>query len=145
MTAAWEEAERLLFEGDNLAADDLHEAALAKFEKAWEVLPEPKADQSAAVSVLGAIADCLFHLGRWEGRRDTVQRAFHCGGDLADPFLRLRIGQALYELGDELEAANWLAPAYLSEGRALFDEDDPKYLEFRSKLLPPPGGWPDGW
>jgi hypothetical protein len=65
---------------------------------------------------------------------------------VANPFLRLRLGQALYELGDEQEAANWLVPAYLSEGPALFEDDDPKYLEFFcSKLAPPPGGWPEGW
>ncbi len=61
-------------------------------------------------------------------------------------FFRLRLGQSLYELGDEQEAANWLVPVYLMEGRTPFEIDGLKYLEFfRNKLKEPQGGWPDGW
>jgi hypothetical protein len=68
------------------------------------------------------------------------------GEPLANPFLRLRLGQCMYETGDLKEAGNRLAPAYLLEGKALFEEDDPKYLEFvKSHLDEPPGGWPEGW
>jgi hypothetical protein len=70
----------------------------------------------------------------------------HGEGATSNPFLRLRLGQCLYELGEMKEAANWLAGAYLMEGQAIFAEDSPKYLEFvRSKLEPPPDGWPEGW
>jgi hypothetical protein len=58
----------------------------------------------------------------------------------------LRLGQALLELGEVAEAENWFVPAFLAEGPSLFEDDDPKYLSsFRDKLLPPPGGWPEGW
>jgi hypothetical protein len=143
---ALEEAERLLAEGDDLADDEQDDEALARFQAAWAALPEPRDEQEPAIRILAAIADCQFHLGAWQDCRDAVQHAFKCGADFANPFLRLRLGQALYELGDEREAANWLVPAYLTEGRALFADDDPKYLEFfRSRLDPPPGGWPEGW
>ena len=72
--------------------------------------------------------------------------AMRCDGATANPFLRLRLGQCLFELGELDEAANWLAGAFLEEGTKIFAEDDPKYLAFiKSKLLPPPGGWPEGW
>jgi hypothetical protein len=142
MSDALEQAERLLDEGDFLPDDQ----ALALYRAAWEALPEPKGEQEPAVRIFAAIANAHFHLGEWEECRAAVQDAFRCGADLGDPFLRLRLGQALYELGDEREAANWLVPAYLSAGRGLFADDDPKYLEFfHSKLQPPPGGWPEGW
>jgi hypothetical protein len=64
----------------------------------------------------------------------------------ASLIVRLRLGQSLYELWDEREAANWLVPVYLMEGRKPFEMDDPKYLEFfRGRLQPPPTGWPTGW
>jgi hypothetical protein len=58
----------------------------------------------------------------------------------------LRLGQCMYELGEHREAANWLTMAFLSEGKKLFEGDDPKYLAFtKAQLEPPPGGWPEGW
>lgn len=146
MDGAQEDAERLFADGEALADAGQDGEALARFQAAWSALPEPREEQELAIHIQGAIADCHFHLGNWEGCRQAVQMAFRCGAGLDNPFLRLRLGQSLYELGDEREAANWLAPAYLSEGRSLFEDDDPKYLEFiRGNLEPPPGGWPEGW
>ena len=146
MSDSLEDAERLLAEGDDFADAEEDDEALARFQAAWTALPEPRDDQDPAVRILAGIADSQFHLGEWEECRDAVQHAFRCGADVANPFLRLRLGQSLYELGDEQEAANWLVPVYLSEGRALFSDDDPKYLEFfHSRLIPPSGGWPEGW
>lgn len=72
--------------------------------------------------------------------------AMKCDGATGNPYLRLRLGQCLFELGEMREAANWLSGAYLLEGKKIFAEDDPKYLEFvKDKLQPPPGGWPEGW
>ncbi len=146
MGDALDAAEELLAAGNELADDGKDLEALRKFQAAWLALPEPREEQDPAIPILGAIADCHFHLGQWEDCRQAVQHAFRCGAELDNPFLRLRLGQSLYELGDETEAANWFVPAYLSEGRALFEHDDPKYLEFfLSKLQAPPGGWPEGW
>jgi hypothetical protein len=139
-------AERLFAQGEEWADAQEDGAALNCFRAAWQVLPEPREQQPPAVRIQAAIADSCFYLGQWAECRDAVQRAFRCGADVSNPFLRLRLGQALFELGDEQEAENWLVPAYLSVGRSLFEDDDPKYLEFfRDKLDPPPGGWPDGW
>jgi hypothetical protein len=75
-----------------------------------------------------------------------VQDAFRSGAEPDNGFLRLRLGQALFELREVAEATNWLAPLYLAEGLAPFDGEDPKCLaSFRGELQPPPGGWPEGW
>jgi len=146
MADVLEEAQRLFAVGDDLADEGKDAEALGLFQAAWSALPEPREELEPTIRILGAIADCHFLLGRWEDCRQSVQHAFRCGADMDNPFLRLRLGQSLYELGDEQEAANWLVPAFLSEGRDLFEQDDLKYLEFvRSRLEPPPGGWPEGW
>jgi hypothetical protein len=130
-----------------LADGEHYSDALARFQAAWGLLLNTKEDvHGPAVQILGAIADCYFFLGTWDKCRETVQMAFRYGAELDNPFFRLRLGQSLYELGDEREAANWLVPVYLMEGRGPFEIDNPKYLEFfRSKLQPPEGGWPEGW
>ncbi len=66
----------------------------------------------------------------------------HCPDAIGNPFIHLRLGQCQYELGNEEQAADELARAYMVAGDEIFDTDDPKYLEFiKSKIQPPPGGW----
>jgi hypothetical protein len=138
--------DRLFAEGEALTDEMRDEEALSSFRAAWALLPGPRDKQELAGRILAAIADCCFYLGDWEGCRRAVQHAFRCGEDLSNPFLRMRLGQSLYEMGDDQEAANWLVPVYLLEGRKPFEGEDPKYLEsFQNRLAPPPGGWPEGW
>jgi hypothetical protein len=140
------ESERLFAEGEGLVDQGCYVDALTRFRAAWDLLPEPKAGRELAVRLLAAVGDCYFHLRDWEACHEAMQDALRCGADVANPFLRLRLGQSLYELGNEREAANWLLPVYLTEGRKPFAGDDPKYLEFfRAQLRPPEGGWPEGW
>lgn len=83
-----------------------------------------------AIEILVAISDCEFRLGHWEACYQAMQDALRSGLSADDSFARLRLGQSLYELGDERNAANWLAPVYLAHGREPFLKEDPKYLEF---------------
>jgi tetratricopeptide (TPR) repeat protein len=137
---------RHIASGERLVDAERYAEALAAFSAAWNALPDPKEEQAEAISILAAIGDCCFFLGRWEDCGNAIQHSFRCGADLSNPFLRLRLGQSLFELGDLNESANWLVPVYLMEGRAPFAGEDPKYLEsFRSQLQPPEDGWPEGW
>jgi tetratricopeptide (TPR) repeat protein len=139
-------ANALFEEGEGFVDAERFAEALNRFEAAWSALPNPKEEQEPAVQILAAVADCHFHLGNWEACHDAMQHALRAGASVGNPFVRLRLGQSLYELGNQHEAANWLVPVYLAEGRKPFEDDDPKYLEFfRSRLQPPEGGWPDGW
>src|SRR5262249_33600667 len=81
-----------------------------------------------------------FHLGQWEECRRAIQDAFRCGEDVSNPFLRLRLGQAPFELGGVAEAANWLTQGYPGKGLRPFKGEDPEELEtFRGQREPPAG------
>jgi hypothetical protein len=60
-----------------------------------------------------------------------------------NPFLRLRQGQTLFELGDEGRALEELAAAYMLEGSEIFAGEDPKYFAFVKEHLraPTSGLW----
>src|SRR5262249_45220912 len=141
------EIQRLCSEGDDLAAEGNLEEALQRFQAAWQLLPEPQVDWSAALWLLGAIGDVQFQRSDFVAGRDALMTAMKFFDEAkANPFLRMRLGQCMYELGEQREAANWLAGAFITEGMKLFDNEDPKYSAFiKSQLDPPPGGWPEGW
>jgi tetratricopeptide (TPR) repeat protein len=143
----WAAVERLLAEGEECADEGRDAEALARFQAAWDLLPEPKAECEPALRVLAAIADSYFHLGNWPACYKTLQTAVkNWDVALENPFIRLRMGQSLFEMGDLREAGNWMVPAYVTEGKRLFEDEEPKYLAFvKAQLAPPPGGWPEGW
>jgi tetratricopeptide (TPR) repeat protein len=141
-----EQIQRLCAEGDDLMDQARYEDAVACFSSAWELLPSPRTDWDAAIWILAAIADAHFQRGDFAAMRKPLMTAMQCDGAMTNPFLRLRLGQCLFELGELDEATNWLAGAFLQEGIKVFAADDPKYLVFiKSKLSPPTDGWPEGW
>ncbi|NHZ92287.1 tetratricopeptide repeat protein [Massilia sp. CCM 8733] len=132
--------------GDALARQGKTGEAVAAYVKALGLVPEPLSNWSAATWLLTAIGDARFNAKQYEAARLALQDAMHCPGAIGNPFIHMRLGQSQFELGNLTSAADELARAYLLEGKAIFQEDDPKYLAFvTSKLDPPPGGWPDGW
>lgn len=139
---------RLLDEGDDHIDEDRPKEALSCYRAAWGLLPEPRTDHPDAPNVLAAIGDVYFHQRNFTFALDAFMTAMKCtqGESIGNPYLRMRLGQCLYEREEMKEASNWLAGAYLLEGVKLFAHDDPKYLAFiKSQLEPPPGGWPEGW
>jgi tetratricopeptide (TPR) repeat protein len=126
----YQEIQRLCQEGNNFESSNL-EQALSCFQKAWEFLPEPKTNWSAALWILVAIGDIQFQRGEFAAGRQALMTAMKYFNEaLGNPFIRLRLGQCMYELGEMQEAANWLTGAFIREGVEIFGDDNPKYVEF---------------
>lgn len=102
--------------GDRLAEAGSYEAAIAEYNKAWLVVPEPKSEWQASTWILAAIADACFLSGYKTSAREALQFAMTCPGAIGNPFLHLRLGQVLLDGGDENGAANELMRAYMGEG-----------------------------
>src|SRR5579871_1808677 len=100
-----DKVDELFAAGEKFVGAEQYSDALSCLQAAWDAIPKPKSDHALALKILAAIADCYFYLGQWYECCETVQHAFECGADLDNPFFRLRLGQSLYELGDEQEAA----------------------------------------
>jgi hypothetical protein len=82
--------------------EDRPEDAIARFEAAWERLPEPRTDHPDAPYVLAAVGDAHFLRGDFAAGRDAFMTALRCahGEPIGNPFLRLRLGQCMFELGE---------------------------------------------
>ncbi len=131
-------------EGDEAAEAGNHAEAAQHFQRAWELLPEPRHENESALWILKSLGDALFRQGNYQKCREKLTEAVEkCEGGKSNPYIRLRLGQCLYELDEKREAITWLSGALMTEGVEVLQSEDPKYLEFlKQHLQPPPGGWP---
>lgn len=54
----------------------------------------------------------------------------HCPAGIGNPFLHLRLGQVLLDVGDRERAADELARAYMGTNGDIFADQDGRYIEF---------------
>ncbi|WP_284124223.1 hypothetical protein [Parerythrobacter aestuarii] len=118
------------FVGDELAEKGHFEAAIGRYNKAWDLLPAPKSRWKASTWLLIAIADAAFLGKDFSLAREVLDDLKRMEDAVGNPFILMRNGQVLFEEGKLDEAANEMMLAYMSEGKEIFDRDDPKYYEF---------------
>jgi tetratricopeptide (TPR) repeat protein len=116
--------------GDELAGARHYEEAIAQYSEAWNLIPEPKTDWNASTWIIAALADAYFLGGYKQYAKEALDFGMDCPGAIGNPFMHLRYGQALLDLGEEDRAADQLIRAYMSEGEEIFEPEDPRYLEF---------------
>jgi tetratricopeptide (TPR) repeat protein len=138
--------DRLAEEGNRLMDQGAYKAAEEVFQKGLAQLPEPKSEWEATLWFLTAIGDAQFHRGAHQAARANWRDALLNGG-IGNPFVHLRFGQTLYELGQMKDSADELLRALLLAGEDIFTEDDPKYFRHVTSVAQPPAGWKSwkGW
>ena len=107
--------------------------AIADFEQALALVPEPLEEREASTWILIALGDCQFLQGNFAAARDYLERALECPDVEGTEFLALRLGQTLLELGHDEEARAALEDAWDLGGATLFEDEDPKYLALLQK------------
>jgi tetratricopeptide (TPR) repeat protein len=128
--ATYERIVALYAEGEELGQEGRMGSALGKYAEAWELIPDPKEGWKVSTSVISAMADCWFLVGEYGEVLRALEFAMTCPDAVGNPFLHLRLGQALLEQGEEDRAAVELRRAYEAHGEAIFAHQDPKYLAF---------------
>ena len=119
-----------------------HAAALRRYGEAWASLPSPPERWAAAVWIVSSIGDVRLARGETGPALAAFTDALAWDGP-GNPYLHLRRGQCLLDLGEPDGAADELCRAYMGGGEELFEGDDPRYFAFlRTRIAPPPGGWP---
>jgi len=119
--------------GDRLAELGSYQEAVAQYNRAWMLVPEPQNEWEASTWILAAIADACFLSGFNTSAREALQYAMTCPGGIGNPFLHLRYGQVLLDCAEEVRAADELMRAYMGGGEEIFSNEDSKYLKFLKK------------
>jgi tetratricopeptide (TPR) repeat protein len=123
-----EQIKQLCQQGYDAYDEHNWDEALRYFYKAWNLLPKPQTDWKESGWILTALGDTYFRAGRYRPAKEALNSALHCQGINYNPFVLLRLGQALLEQGDAVRAHETLAFAYKKGGRSLFKNEAPKYL-----------------
>jgi tetratricopeptide (TPR) repeat protein len=121
--------------GETLFYEGRFSEALREYNKAFDVIPEPKQRWEASVWLIVAMGDCYFWLKEFDVALEYFRKLMAEYEEYGNPFTRLRYGECLYETGNEELAKEHLLAAYSMEGRELFEECDAKYLRTISDLL----------
>ena len=116
--------------GDTLAEEGKYSDAVASYQYAWNLLPDPKENWEAATWIQTAIGDAYFLNGNYAAALSALEQAMRCPEATGNPFIHLRLGQTQFELGNKDRAADELMRAYMGAGAEIFAEESPKYLEF---------------
>ena len=125
-----EAIEHFCSDGDELASAGRYEEAIGEYNRAWEILPEPKSQWNASTWILAAIGDAAFLSNYKTSAREALEYVMVCPNAVGNPFLHLRLGQVLFDMDEHDRAADELMRAYMSAGSDLFAAEDQKYLSF---------------
>jgi tetratricopeptide (TPR) repeat protein len=117
-------------DGDALASAGKYEEAIGEYNRAWEIVPQPKSQWNASTWILAAIGDAAFLANYRTSAKKALEYAMVCPDAVGNPFLHLRLGQVLFDMGEHDRAADELMRAYMGGGADLFAAEDQRYLSF---------------
>lgn len=115
--------------GDLLMEQGQFAEAIELYQQGLAIIPEPKSAYESTLWFLVAIGDAYWYLREWEHALPYFEQSLKVKGGENNPFVHLRKGQLLYELGDVVAAQNELKQGLAMEGPALFEDEAPKYLK----------------
>ena len=109
--------------------------AISNYEKALDLLPNPKEDWEAATWICTALSDAYAELDENEESMSYLLMAEKSPGGTTNPYIQLQLGIAYYDRLDLNQARDYLLRAYMLEGDDIFEDLEAKYLSAIQDLI----------
>ncbi len=122
-------------EGNTLAGEENYSLALEKFKEALTLIPEPKKDWEASLWLYASIGDMFYSKKDFASAANAFYDALNCPDGVENPFVYIRLGECLFELGDEIKAREYLLRAYMLAGKDIFENEDEKYFKVIEDII----------
>lgn len=122
-------------EGNELFDRQLFQDAIVKYREALALIPCPKEEWEASTWVYAAIGDALGEVGDVENCLQCFLSAEKCPDGTVNPYVQLKIGMCLYDLGNLGMAQDYLMRAYILDGEDVFSDIDRKYYDFIKSVI----------
>ena len=117
-------------DGEDLFENEDFEEAIAKWNAALALLPEPKGKWEAALWLYTALGDGYRNIGDFDKALAAFNAAYEGVEGSTNPYVLYSIGATLYDLDRKDEAVVPLLKAYEMEGEEIFEEEGELYLAF---------------
>jgi tetratricopeptide (TPR) repeat protein len=120
--------------GNDCMDEEDFDGAVASWEEALALIPEPQNHYIQSVWLNASIGDAYFLQDDFETAltyfltaKSNVEENVY-----SNPFIMLRLGECYLEQGDQERAKEFLLRAYLLDPEEIFEGEDEKYLDFLS-------------
>lgn len=124
---------RLSNEAEALFEKKAFDQALQLYQKALDLIPNPKQKWEASLWVYTAIGDTYFLKAEFQNALKAFEDAKNCADGSLNPFINLRLGQCYFELKEVDKAEDYLLKAYMYEGESIFESENKKYFNHLKK------------
>jgi len=121
-------------QGNNYIDKNRLSDAIDCFNRALDLIPEPKNDWEASTWIYTALGDVYFIKKEFEIASDNLFNAYSCHDGYTNPFILLRLGQSLLEINNVEKAKEYLLRAYMLEGDSIFENEEKKYFNLIKDL-----------
>lgn len=101
--------------------------ALEALHEAWELLPAPRTEQRVALMVAGGLGDVYGDTEDYGREREWAETALRCPGGAENASVHLRLGQALFHMGERKRGVAELVRAKELGDDNTFRSVDPAY------------------
>ncbi|MBS7566738.1 tetratricopeptide repeat protein [Mucilaginibacter sp. Bleaf8] len=114
--------------GDAYAENEQFASALAQYQQALALLPEPKTDWEAATWLYAAIGDAYLNKQQPDDALNAYEQALQSPDGTGNAYIWFSIGQVYYEQGNIAKAKQHFMSAYILDGHTIFEDEKPEYF-----------------
>lgn len=125
----YKQIEDLSEKGNKKADENSFDEAIQFFFQAYELLPHPKQEWETSTWLLASIGDMYFQKKDFASAKKHLYDAMNCPDAIYNPFINLRLGEALFESDEFDRSKEYLLRAFMMEGESIFANEDEKYFD----------------
>ena len=124
----YEKLTALAEQGDEYEEQEDFAQALAAYNEALALLPEPKQEWEAATWLYTAIGDAHINQHDWDEGLVAFQQALASPEGTENPYIWFSLGQIFFEQVNLEEAKMHFSKAHELDGEEIFQDENPAYL-----------------
>jgi tetratricopeptide (TPR) repeat protein len=119
--------ERLSDDGNDLFDNEDYSGAIARWDRALALVPDPKTEWEASTWLYASIGEARYKEGSLDLAREALFDALNCPDGQVNPLVHYRLGQCQIKLGDEKGGIEHLLSAYMLAGEDVFEDDEGEF------------------